>query len=71
MINRNLLEAKIKENGMNVEKLASILEINKATLYRKLKGDNHFYKNEILKISKVLNLEISIMELIFFPELVT
>lgn len=71
MINRNLLEAKIKENGMNVEKLASILEIDKVTLYRKIKGDSHFYRNEILKISKVLNLEISIMELIFFPDLVT
>lgn len=71
MINRNLLEAKIKENGLNVKKLASILEIDKVTLYRKIKGDSNFYRNEILKISETLNLEISIMELIFFPDLVT
>lgn len=39
MINIQKLKGKIIERGLNISKLAEKLEINRGTLYRKLKGN--------------------------------
>lgn len=46
--------------------LAKYLKINDATLNRKMNGSSDFYRHEIIKIKKVLNLSVSEMLEIFF-----
>lgn len=69
-MNRNLLEAKLKEKGTNVSEISMYLSIDKATFYRKLAGVSDFYTNEIKEIMKFLNLTIEEMEKIFFDDFV-
>lgn len=69
-MNRNLLEAKLKEKGTNVSEISMYLSIDKATFYRKISGVSDFYTNEIKEIMKFLNLTIEEMEKIFFDDFV-
>lgn len=69
-MNRNLLEAKLKEKGTNVSEISMYLSIDKTTFYRKLSGVSDFYTNEIKEIMKFLNLTIEEMEKIFFDDFV-
>lgn len=50
------LRGKMVEKGMNVETLASIMGIDRATLYRKLGNGGNFTVGEALKINDALEL---------------
>ena len=65
-MNRNLLEAKLKEKGSNVAEISKIIGVEPSTFYRKLSGQSDFFRTEIDKIVKYLNLSIDEMEKIFF-----
>jgi predicted transcriptional regulator len=54
------------ENCVNVEALASILEIDRATLYRKLNDGEKFTIGEARKINEVLELNKDEANEIFF-----
>lgn len=67
MVNINKLKGKIVECGLTVEKLAEEINIDRSTLYRKFnnKGETFTIK-EANQIAKVLNLNISEVNAIFF-----
>lgn len=69
-MNRNLLEAKIKEVGSNIAEAAKAIGVEKPTFYRKLSGKSDFYRKEIEMLVKFLNLSIDDMEKIFFNNVV-
>jgi hypothetical protein len=69
-VNRNLLEAKIKEVGSNIAGAAKAIGVEKPTFYRKLSGESDFYRKEIEMLVKFLNLSIEDMEKIFFDNIV-
>lgn len=70
MFDRNKFRAKIIESGLTIEKLANLLGINAATLYRKINGSSDFSRSEMQIIRQVLNMSPQAMDEIFFaPEL--
>lgn len=71
MINVNKLKGKMIENELTIPQLAQILQINKSTLYRKLKnnGDNITIKEANL-IVRTLNLTSSEATAIFFNKFI-
>lgn len=66
MFDKRKFRAKIVENGMTLAELAKKLEMNPATLYRKMSGDSDFSRNEIQIIAKVLMLSKDDVLAIFF-----
>ena len=72
MVNINKLKAKIVESELTVERLALIIGVNKATLYRKINGNGeNFTIKEVDSIIKALNiLSISEITAIFFTQFV-
>lgn len=50
------LKGKMVEKGMNVETLASIIGIDRATLYRKFNDGEKITVGEAVKINDALNL---------------
>lgn len=71
MVNVNKLKAKLVEKGMNVAELAKIINIDKATLYRKLgKNGNSITIKEANEISKALELSLQEVNEIFFAHYV-
>ena len=71
MVNTNKLKGKIVECGLSVEKLAEIVGIDKATLYRKINANGEtFLIREADAISKALNLTASEVNAIFFSQYV-
>lgn len=71
MININKLKGKMVEKELTIPQLAQILQINKSTLYRKLKnnGDNITIKEANLIVS-TLNLTSSEATAIFFNKFI-
>lgn len=71
MVNVNKLKGKIVEQGMNVEKLAKKIGIDKSTLYRKLQdeGESITIKEASLMI-EVLKLTVEEAHSIFFHQYV-
>lgn len=67
-MNRNLLRAKVVENGMTLTQLAKELHLDEATLYRKINGNSDFYRKEIQMIKHILNLTIDDIRRIFFDD---
>jgi len=67
----NLLRAKIVENGMTANSMCEKIGMGKSAYYRKINGTSDFYREEIVKISKVLNLTPEDIFSIFFDEKVT
>ena len=61
-----LLEAKTKEHGLTNEDVANALNIAPTTYYRKKRGETDFYREEIQKIRKKLELSSSDVDAIFF-----
>lgn len=55
-MNINKLRGKIVENGMNVEQLADAMDIDRATLYRKLGNAEKITCGEAIKMKSILNL---------------
>ena len=71
LININKLKGKMVEKELTIPQLAQILQINKSTLYRKLKnnGDNITIKEANLIVS-TLNLTSSEATAIFFNKFI-
>lgn len=61
-----LLEAKTKEHGLTNEDVENALNIAPTTYYRKKRGETDFYREEIQKIRKILELSSSDVDAIFF-----
>lgn len=55
-MNTKKLKGKIVENGINVEKLAEYLGMDKSTLYRKLNASEKITIGEALRIKTALDL---------------
>lgn len=68
MFYENKLRGKMAEKNITFDKLASILGINYATLYRKTKGESEFTRCEIQQISNALSLSWQEVKDIFFGE---
>ena len=56
---RNLLRAKIVENGLTMDELADKLEIHRGTLYYKMSGRSQFTIEEAMKMCDLLHIESS------------
>ncbi len=71
MVNINKLKGKIVERGMNVTELAYKVNVDKATMYRKLNvnGESFTIKEADL-IAKVLDLTLDEINSIFFSQYV-
>ncbi len=71
MVNIQKLKGKIIENGYNVESIAEIVGVNRATMYRKMSesGKNMTIK-DAAALSKVLKLSPDEVNDIFFDETV-
>lgn len=67
-MNINKLKAKIVENGMNVEKLAELIEIDRSSLYRKLNSMEKITIGEANKIKSALALTDDEATAIFFAQ---
>lgn len=66
-INVNLLKAKLVERGLNVEQLAEMIDIDRSTLYRKLKsGGDGLTVSEANAIIRALSLSLQDAVSIFF-----
>ncbi len=70
MVNVNKLRAKIVENGINIEALANMSGINKATIYRRLNQPDEITIEEADKLVKVLNIDANEALAIFFTQYV-
>lgn len=57
MFNKNRFRAAIVENGKTLKEVAQHLNIDTATLYRKMNGTSDFYRLEIQELCDYLNLE--------------
>lgn len=66
MFNKHKFKASVIAAGMNMEDVASFLELNTSTLYRKINGSSDFTRIEIKKIQDLLNLDICKIGEIFF-----
>lgn len=62
----NKLKGKIIEKGMNVERLADKIGVDRSTLYRKLDSAEKFTVGEVNKIKNVLELSMQDASDIFF-----
>lgn len=67
-MNQNLLKARMLEQGITPDELASKLGLNTATFYRKLNGTSDFYRTEMLKMKSILSLSNTDMRAIFLEE---
>lgn len=65
-MNAAKLKGKIVERGINVEKLAEYLAIDRATLYRKINNFDKFTIGEARKVKSALELTDEEATLIFF-----
>lgn len=52
----DLLKGKIVANGMNVEKLAKAINVNRASLYRKLNNTDKITIGEAIKMKEALSM---------------
>lgn len=65
-MNTQKLKAKIVENGMNVERLAELVDIDRSSMYRKLNNFEKITIGEAKKIKSVLGLSDEEASDIFF-----
>ncbi|MBR2408958.1 MAG: helix-turn-helix domain-containing protein [Lachnospiraceae bacterium] len=56
MVKVNKLKGKIVERGMNIESLAKMIGVDRATLYRKLNDAEKITIGEAAKIKEVLEI---------------
>lgn len=66
-----LLKSQIVLNNKNIPDIAKSLKISKSALYRKLRGDSEFTRQEISDIITLLNLNVETAMAIFFNEKVS
>lgn len=68
-MNINKLKAKLVERGLNVSKLADMMEVDRSTLYRKMKNNGEtFTVKEVNTLVKLLDLTPSEAVEIFFGD---
>lgn len=70
MVNVDLLRSKITNAGFNIPMLAARMEINPATLYRRMSNTESFTIGEATKISDILHLSSDESIAIFFNKVV-
>lgn len=70
-MNINDLNAEIARCGLTIPKLAELINMDKKTLYSRMKCETSFKQTEIAKISKVLNLTQEQILGIFFADSVS
>lgn len=67
MININKLKKEITKKNLSIEELSEKIGIDKSTFYRRLEyNGKKFTIEEVIKISKVLNLDRKKVDDIFF-----
>lgn len=66
MFNKRKFRASVIAAGMTMDGIAESLRINISTLYRKMNGSSDFTRTEIQKLQKILKLDISMINEIFF-----
>lgn len=71
MFNEKLFRIALLRRGVSQKQIAKLLDINVVTLYRKMKGDSDFYRDEIQKICDFLKLGLKEKEDIFFDSNIT
>ena len=64
MMNKTLLEEKMKEKGRSISDMCLMLGISRSAFYRKRNGISEFTQNEIRKIVDFLELD-SPMDIFF------
>lgn len=69
MFNKQLFKAQVVLKGLTLRLVAAEIGIDIATLYRKMNGKSDFYRFEILKLCKLL--EIKNPDDIFFAKDIT
>lgn len=70
MFDRNKFRAKVIQEGYTLDVISKELEINSATLYRKMNGKSDFTRQEIQAIRMFLNLDdVSTNEIFFTSKL--
>lgn len=62
----NLFKAKMAERELCVKEVATALGINEATLYRKMRGETEFTRNEIQHIRNIMQMTPAEVDAIFF-----
>ena len=66
MTNIQMLEKKMKEQGVSVTEMSKHLDINESTWYRKKKNSQSFSIGEAEKICQILGLSEAVANEIFF-----
>lgn len=66
MFSKKEFEIALLKCEKSKDDIAEILNVNLATLYRKMNGSSDFYRDEIQAISDYLNLSLDEKESIFF-----
>lgn len=66
MFNKQKFRACAMAAGMSIDDVAKSLRINVSTLYRKMNGSSDFTRTEIQKLQKILKLDLSMINEIFF-----
>jgi len=66
MFNERLFKAKLIEKGFSISDVAGFLGINVATLYRKIRGESDFSRNEMVIIKVKLGITTEEFDNIFF-----
>ena len=66
MVDVDLLRTKIANAGLNIPMLAGKMQINPATLYRRMSHTETFTIGEVTKITSILNLSSDESTAIFF-----
>ncbi|MDA3732346.1 helix-turn-helix transcriptional regulator [Niameybacter massiliensis] len=67
----NELRAQMVRKGFKVERLAEKMGISRSALYRKIHGSSEFNREEIFKISNLLELQPEDVYNIFFKKQVS
>lgn len=57
MFDKNRFRAQLALNGMTLRDLASHLQMNESTLYRKINADGNFSREEINRMIVILKIE--------------
>lgn len=69
MFQKNEFKAEVVRRNLTLENVANAIGIDAATLHRKMNGASDFYRSEIEKIIKYLNLSNEDVLRIFFCRL--
>ncbi len=68
LFQKNEFKAEVVRRNLTLENVANAIGIDTATLHRKMNGTSDFYRSEIEKIIKYLNLSNDAVLRIFFAD---